>query len=323
MPAPIAGSAVVVTGASSGIGLGAALRFAREGARLALVAREPQDLRGVVARCEELGAEAFGVSADVSVPGEAERVAAAAEERFGRIDTWVNCAAVMAYGEFEEIPEEVFRKVIETNLLGQVDGARAALARFRRQGTGVLINMSSVWGRVTTPLVIPYSVSKHAVRAFSECLREEVVDAPEIHVATMLPQAVDTPIFHHAGNYIGKPVRPIPPMIDPGAVADGILACARAPKREVTWGRTGRALELLYAVWPAAYGRFAPATFMRGSFAATEVAPTDGNVLVGRGGGSVSGGWRARRRQTLVRAFCAAAYGTLLGLVGRSARAKP
>jgi short-subunit dehydrogenase len=323
VPRPIAGTAVVITGASSGIGLAAAIRFAREGARLALVAREPRDLEAAVARCEEVGAEAFAVSADLAVPGEAERVAAAAEERFGRIDTWVNCAAVMAYGEFGEIPEEVFRKVIETNLLGQADGARAALARFKRQRAGVLINMSSVWGRVTTPLVTPYSVSKHAVRAFSECLRDELVDEPDIHVATMLPQAVDTPIFGHAATYIGKPVRPIPPLLDAGDIADGILACARSPKREVTWGRMGRALELLYALWPAAYARVSPGMFMRGSFADEPEGHKDGNVLLGCGGGRVSGGWRSGRRQTLVRAFFAAAYGGLLGAIGRSERAKP
>jgi NAD(P)-dependent dehydrogenase (short-subunit alcohol dehydrogenase family) len=319
----IAGSSVVITGASSGIGLAAALRFAAEEARLTLAGRDGEAVAAATARCEELGAAVVGVGADVGVPGEAERVAAAAEERFGRIDTWVNCAAVMAYGEFDEIPAEVFRKVIETNLLGQVEGARAALTRFRGQGGGVLINMSSVWGRVTTPLVSPYSVSKHAVRAFSECLRHELVDEPQIAVATMVPQAVDTPIFDHAATYIGKPVRPIPPILKADEIADGIVACARSPKPEVSWGRSGRALEVLYALWPRAYCRIAPAIFMRGSFADATEARSDGNVLVGRGGGRTSGGWRARRRQTLVRALFAAVHGGLLGLVGRSARAKP
>lgn len=323
MPVPIAGSVVVITGASSGIGLAAALRFASAGARLALTAREAEALGAAASRCEEHGADVVALTADVSVPGEAERVGAAAEERFGRIDTWVNGAAVMAYGEFDEIPAEVFRKVVETNLLGQVEGARAALARFRRQGSGVLINLSSVWGRVTTPLVTPYSVSKHAVRAFSECLRHELVDAPEIYVTTMLPQAVDTPIFDHAATYIGKPVRPIPPIFSPDEIAEGIVACARAPKREVNWGRTGRALEILYALWPSAYCRLAPAIFMRGSFADEDAEPSDGNVLVGRGGARTSGGWRSNRRQSLVRAFFAGAYGGLLGLAGRSERAKP
>ncbi len=105
---------------------------------------------------------------------------------------WVNNAGVIAYGRFDELPAAEFRQVIETNLFGQVHGARAAIPRFRRQGSGVLINMSSVWGRVASPYVSAYVTSKFAVRAFSECLRYEVEDCPDVHVATMLPQAVDT-----------------------------------------------------------------------------------------------------------------------------------
>jgi NAD(P)-dependent dehydrogenase (short-subunit alcohol dehydrogenase family) len=116
----------------------------------------------------------------------------------------------MAYGPFEEIPSEVFRRIIETNLMGQVHGARVALKRFRAQGAGVLINMSSVWGRVPSPQVSPYVVSKNAVRAFSECLSGEVAGEADIHVATILPEAVDTPIFEHAGNYTRRQVRPTP-----------------------------------------------------------------------------------------------------------------
>jgi hypothetical protein len=127
--------------------------------------------------------------------------------------------------------------VIETNLMGQVHGARAALPRFRRQGTGVLINMSSVWGRVSTPQVTPYIVSKNAVRAFSECLAGELVDEEEIEVATIVPQAIDTPIFEHGGNYTGRQVRPIPPVLDVEQVARGIELCAENPKREVNCSR--------------------------------------------------------------------------------------
>jgi NAD(P)-dependent dehydrogenase (short-subunit alcohol dehydrogenase family) len=107
--------------------------------------------------------------------------------------------------------------VIETNLFGQVHGPRAAVPRFKAQGSGVLINMSSVWGRVTTPDVMAYVTSKFAVRAFSECLRQELRHLPHVDVATMLSQAVDTPIFARGANHAGRAVRPVPPVFEAGS----------------------------------------------------------------------------------------------------------
>ncbi|HSC20393.1 MAG TPA: SDR family NAD(P)-dependent oxidoreductase, partial [Solirubrobacterales bacterium] len=201
MPRPLEQAVVVITGASSGIGRAAALRIARRGGSLALCARNEGPLAEVAAECEAAGASVLHRSLDVAEEEAVEAFATAVDERFGRLDVWVNNAATMAYGTFDEIPSEVFRSIIETNLMGQVHGARAALRRFRRQGSGVLINMSSVWGQVPSPQVAPYVVSKHAVRAFSECLQGELAGEPDIHVATVVPEAVDTPIFEHAGNY--------------------------------------------------------------------------------------------------------------------------
>ena len=145
-----------------------------------------------------MGAAAIALPTDVRDEAAVQALARASVERFGALDVWVNCAGVIAYGRFEEVPAEIFRAVIETNLFGQVHGARAALEHFRAQGSGVLVNLASVWGRVTTPDVSAYATSKFAVRAFSECLRHELRDVPGIDVATILPQAVDTPIFAHA-----------------------------------------------------------------------------------------------------------------------------
>src|ERR1700709_120933 len=195
---------VGVPGASSGIGRASALRFAERGAALALCARGAEALEEVAAECRAAGAR--GVIArplDVADEAAVAALAAAAVESFGRLDVWVNCAATMAYGPFSEIPSEVFRGVIETNLMGQVNGARAALRRFRPQRSGVLINVSSVWGRVSSPRVSPYVVSKNAIRAFSECISAELDAEPGVNVVTIVPQAADTPIFEHAANYSG------------------------------------------------------------------------------------------------------------------------
>jgi NAD(P)-dependent dehydrogenase (short-subunit alcohol dehydrogenase family) len=318
------GAVVVVTGASSGIGRAAASALAREGARLALAARAEPTLHEVGDACARLGAEVLTVVTDVRDEAAVEALATRTEERFGRIDVWVNNAAVMAYGRFEDIPSEVFRAVIETNVLGMTHGARAALPRFRRRQSGTLINMASVWGRVTSPDVSAYVTSKFAVRAFGDCLREELADAPGIDVVTILPQAVDTPIFAQAANYSGRTVRPIPPLFDPDEVAQGIVSCARSPRREVTYGRLGRLLEVLYATTPRLYDRvFAPG-FAGGSFASAPAEPSRGNLLSPRPASErVYGGWRRSRRRELAGALAATVAGGLRGLLRgtRAARA--
>jgi NAD(P)-dependent dehydrogenase (short-subunit alcohol dehydrogenase family) len=311
MPRSLSGSVVVITGASSGIGRAAAHGFAQEGAQLVLAARARSPLDDVAQEC---GGDPLVVPTDVRDEAAVQGLAARAVERFGRIDVWVNGAGVMAYGRFEDIPADVFRQVIETNLFGQVHGARAALAEFRRRGEGVLINLSSVWGRVTTPQVSPYVTSKFAVRAFSECLRHEVRDTPGISVTAILPAAVDTPIFRWAGNFSGRPVRPVPPVLDPREVADGILRCAREPKREVTYGHVAAVLELVHSLAPGFYGRFAADAFTAGNFGDGETERTAGNVLEPRPGPyRMQDGWRDRRR-TLADAFLAAAGAGLRGL---------
>src|SRR5829696_3946436 len=212
----IDGSVVLVTGASSGIGRAAARRFAESGADLVLTARSPEDIDRIALECQAHGSEVLTMLADVGDERQVQELAKVAIEHFGRIDAWINNAGVIAYGRFEDMPSEVFDGVIRTNLLGQVYGARAALEQFRRQGSGVLVNLASVWGRVTSPNVVPYVVSKHGIRAFSECLREGLAASEgteDIHVVTVLPESVDTPIFQHAANYTGHEIKPVSPVI--------------------------------------------------------------------------------------------------------------
>jgi NAD(P)-dependent dehydrogenase (short-subunit alcohol dehydrogenase family) len=314
---------VAITGASSGIGRAAALRFARRGSALALCARDERALAAVAGECERAGCRGILLrSLDVADEAAVEGFAAAAVERFGRLDVWVNNAGVIAYGRFAEIPPEVFRGVIETNLMGQVHGARAALRHFEAQGSGVLINMSSVWGRVSSPQVSPYIVSKNAVRALSECISGELDPRGDVHVATIVPQAVDTPIFHHAGNYGGHRVRPIPPVVSPDYVAEGIELCAESPKREVNYGRAGRTLETLYTLAPGLYRRLAHGAFVRGTMAPPREPEAPGNVLDPSAPHQVDGEWRRQAPATLRRAFLGAALGGVAGLLGARAWAQ-
>jgi short-subunit dehydrogenase len=314
MTVPLEQAVVAITGASSGIGRAAALRISRRGGSLALCGRSPEPLLEVARQCEAAGAAVHAEALDVADEAAVEAFATATIERFGCIDVWVNNAGVISYGEFLEIPADVFRQVIETNLMGQVHGARAALRHFRQRGSGVLIVISSVWGRVSSPQVAPYVVSKSAVRTLAECLRGELTEEPDIHVTTMAPQAIDTPIFEHGGNFSGRGIRPVPPLLSPEEIAAGIEACAENPKREVNYGRAGRLLEILYAIAPGLYRRLAHPAFVRGTFAPRSVRPSAGNVLAPSAPHAVDGDWRRRRPNSLKRAFGSSLAGAFAGL---------
>ena len=139
-------------------------------------------------------------------------------------------------------------------------------------------------------------------------------DAPCISVTAILPAAVDTPIFRWAGNFSGRPIRPVPPVLDPREVADGILRCAREPKREVTYGRVAALLEFVHSFAPGLYERFAADAFTAGNFGDGETERTAGNVLEPPPGPyRVQDGWRERPR-TLAEAFLAAAGAGLRAL---------
>ena len=294
----IEGSVAVVTGASSGIGRVTAHALAERGAHVVLAARSEGDLREAARECEQAGGQALAVPTDVGDETAVRELARRAVERFGRIDVWVNNAGVMAYGHFEQTPSEVYDRIIATNLLGQVYGARAAIESFRTQQAGVLINVASLWGRITSPYVTPYVVSKFGVRAFSECLRQGLRDsdgAQDVHVCTILPESIDTPIFRHAGNYTGRQVRPVPPIAAPQRVANAILRCVERPRPEVTVGWAGHLLGWSTALMPPRlYNRVAPRVFDRTAFGPQSAQPTAGNLFEpgGDAPNAVDGGFR-------------------------------
>ena len=248
---PLDQQTIVITGASSGIGLATARDAAKAGARVVLVSRNAEELETIAREINEFGGQALAVAADVSKREEVERVATEAVRRFGGIDTWVNDAAVALYGTLEQIPLEDQRQLFEVNYWGVVHGSLVAAQHLRKSG-GALINIGSVLSDRAMILQGQYSASKHAVRGFTDALRMELErEGAPISVTLIKPAAINTPYPEHARNYLDAPSPMVPPpTYDPHVVARAILHSATTPTRSLVVGFGGWAISLFGNLFP-------------------------------------------------------------------------
>jgi NAD(P)-dependent dehydrogenase (short-subunit alcohol dehydrogenase family) len=231
---------IVITGASSGIGLATATLAAREGARVVLNSRDEADLAKAVEQILAEGGTAIHQVGDVADAGAMRALADRAVAEYGRIDTWVNNAGVSTYGRIEEVSLEDARRIFETNYWGVVHGSLAALPHLRLEG-GALINLGSILSSTGYPLQGHYVASKHAVKGFTDSLRIEVEEsALPISVTLIQPAAIDTPYPQHAKSYLGVEPKHMPPVYAPEVVAEAILHAARKPERDVLVGGAGK-----------------------------------------------------------------------------------
>ncbi len=315
------GAVVVVTGASSGVGRAAALAFADAGARLVLASRGGEALDAAAAEARERGAEAVATPCDVADPAAVEALAQAAVDRHGRIDVWINAAGVGAVGGFTDTPLAVHAQTLRVNLLGPLHGAYAAVRRFKRQGSGVLINVNSAGGFAAAPYAAAYSASKFGLRGLSLALRAELAGLPGVHVCDLYPSFMDTPGVSHAGNYTGAKLRPAPPAYDPARAAAAMVRLAVHPRDETMIGapawaaRIGGTLAARPLAW--AIGRLLE-VYVR---VAEPAEATEAAVLrPSAGPGAVRGGLRSAPLRAAAAVAGVAAAGLLLAAWTRGRR---
>lgn len=247
---------IVITGASSGIGLVTARMAAAQGAKLVLAARSEHALRQLTDEINHGGGQAIYVVADVRQRSDVQRISRAAQERFGGYDTWVNNAGVSIFGKLEQVPIEDMRKLFETNFWGLIYGSMEAARHLKAKG-GAIINVGSILSDVTAILQTIYSASKHAVKGFTDGLRMELeMDSTPIAVTLIQPAAIDTPYTLNGKNYMDRAAKHAPPAYAPEIVARAILHCCATPERSVVVGGGGRAFIGMENWTPALLDKF-------------------------------------------------------------------
>ena len=176
---------IVITGASSGIGLATARAAAEKGASLVLAARSENTLREIVSQINATGGKAIAVTCDVADRAAVDAVAAAAVAEYGRIDTWVNNAGLGMYGRADEAQAADAKRLFDINFWGAVNGCLAALPHLK--GGGALITVGSEVSDAYAPLMAMYVASKHAIKGYVDVLRVEIEDVDKLPISVMKP----------------------------------------------------------------------------------------------------------------------------------------
>jgi len=231
------GRVVVITGASAGLGRAMARAFASRGDKVALLARGEDGLAEADREAIAVGAEAMAIPCDVSDAAAVESAAQAVQERFGGIDVWINNAMVSVFSPGAQITPDEFRRVMEVNFLGTVNGTQAALRRMRKHGRGTVIQIGSALAYRSIPLQSAYCASKAAIRAYSDSIRSELYhERSRVHLCMAQLPAINTPQFEWVRTRLPGTPRPVPPVYAPEVIAEAIVTLSLHPRREVWIG---------------------------------------------------------------------------------------
>jgi NAD(P)-dependent dehydrogenase (short-subunit alcohol dehydrogenase family) len=251
MAKAISDQVIVITGASSGIGRATAVAAAAQGARVVLAARNARDLEELASEIARAGGAAIAVPTDVTDFVRVQALADRAVQEFGRIDCWINNAAVSMYGAFDDVSLEDFRRIMDVNFMGQVHGAKAALPKLEETG-GTLICVGSVLSDRGVPLQGAYCASKHALKGWLDSLRVELRErGSAVRVTLVKPSSINTPLFSKAKTLLGVAPQPIPPVYEPEIAASVLLRAATHRDRDAYVGGAGKFYAMLERVSPS------------------------------------------------------------------------
>lgn len=295
---PRDGLTVVVTGASSGFGKGIVEQLAAEGANVVLAARRTELIDKLAREC---GPNAIAVTTDISKEEDMARLYETAVSKFGKIDVWINNAALGIMGSFTKVPTKDLVRLVEINILGTMYGSHYALKHFKEQGHGTLINMSSFVSKVPLPYGAIYTATKAAITSLSAGLYQEMKleSRDDIHVCVVHPWVTDTPWTMHSGNYSGHELR-FGPVDDPETVIGAVIGLIDNPQESIDIGFKVKGTLASYKLIPGLVGKLNGASLVAMLKSAPEADATSGSLHAPIAEGTeVSGDLRQKLKQKL------------------------